>query len=311
MAESLSVKARLAYFSGNGILPSLVREYASGRAPHALMLSGPFGVGKSTLATLLSMALLCEGEDKPCGTCAACRQTERMSHANLLLLTPNDKQKSVKVEQARTLLAQLSSYPFLPGPRLVLLSGIEVFTPAAQNALLKVIEEPDAATYFLLTTSVEKSVLPTIRSRCRMFRLPIWPEPLITKLLMERGIKEAEALNLAELSAGSPGMALRIMDDAGFWTVKRLADENILSLREYSSFPAASRALKDAKDQADMLLDYTEGAALHLLRNEPDAPTSLRVRKLLEALFQARIYRSSNVSWQAVSDKILLTMLEE
>jgi DNA polymerase-3 subunit delta' len=311
VAETLSVKTRLAFFSGNGILPGLVREYALGRAPQALVLSGPFGVGKTIMANLLAMSLFCEREEKPCGQCAKCRQAERRGHANLISLSLPDKGKTVKVEQARALLAQLSSYPFLPGPRLVMLNDIDTFTPAAQNALLKVIEEPDASTFFLLTATGEKAVLPTIRSRCRGVRLPVWPESLIAKLLIMRGIPEAEAEELAVLSGGSPGMALRIRDDAAFWAVKRLADENIISLKQDSGLPAASRALKDARDHADMLLDYTEGAALHLLQSDPYSPSSLRARKLLEALIQARQHRASNVSWQAISDKILLTMLEE
>ena len=60
------------------------------------MLSGPFGVGKSTLANLLAMAMFCERDEKPCGQCAKCLQAEHRGHANLISLSPTDKGKPSK-----------------------------------------------------------------------------------------------------------------------------------------------------------------------------------------------------------------------
>ena len=157
--------------------------------------------------------------------------------------------------------------------------------PPRRNALLKVIEEPDASTFFLLTTTGEKAVLPTIRSRCRGVRLPVWPESLIAKLLKKQGIPVAEAEELAGLS-GRTARAWCL--ESG--TTRGSGRSSAWRMRTFfhsstdRGLPAASRALKDARDQADMLLDYTEGAALHLLRSDPDGPSSLRARKLLEAL---------------------------
>lgn len=303
----LSALERAVFARLSDSLPLLLTQYANSQAPHALMLSGPFGVGKSTFARLLAQTLLCEASDKPCGVCVACAKVRTDNHTNLLLVQAQEKQKTVKVEQARALLSSLASYPFGAGARVVLLQLVDSFTPQAQNALLKAIEEPDANTYFLLTCENESAVLSTIRSRCRMQRLPHWEEDLVVEVLLSKGVPRNEAADLARLGGGSPGSAMQIRQDPAFWQVKTLVDETILSLRTLSDFPAFSTRLRDQRDRADQVLDYVEQTAL--LRQQVRGQPSSRV--LLEGVLRARRQLASNVSWQAVIDSLLLYILEE
>ncbi len=276
------------------------------------MLSGPFGVGKSTLSRLLCMALLCEDEDKPCGDCPGCRRVRDGSHTNLITLSTLTGSKTVKVEQARGLISSLSSHPFSAGARVVLMASMDVFTAAAQNALLKAVEEPDGATRFILTAVHEKAVLPTIRSRCRHVRLPLWPRDMLEEWLHGRGIPEQEARELSALCGGSPGKALQIREDEGFWAVRKAAEESIFAIRDVFGFPAASALLRDQRDNADLLLDYAENAAIRSIDAEdPGNERTKRARRILEAVLTARKHRGSNVSWQAAADEILLSILEE
>lgn len=288
------------------LISPLLSQYQKQAAPSALMLSGPFGVGKSTLASLLAQALLCQGQDKPCGSCPACQKVRADSHPNLLTVGVMDRQRSVKVEQARKLLLELSTYPFSPGPRVVLLNRVDVFTPQAQNALLKTLEEPDSGTFFLLTCQNEQAVLITIHSRCQLLRLPPWPSDLLTELLQEQGLEKERASQLALLAQGSPGKALQIEHDPTFWQMKELADDCVLGLLDHASLPAASRRLKDQKDRADLLLDYLEGQAVN-----QQAGGHAKALALLNALVVARQQLASNLSWQAVIDNLLLSILEE
>jgi DNA polymerase-3 subunit delta' len=294
-------------------LPVLLKQYADQSAPHALMISGQFGVGKATLSGLLARALLCEAAGhRPCGACPGCRKTQSLSHPNLLQVRAAQKQRSVKVEQARALIASLSSYPFETGPRVVLLELVDTFTVQAQNALLKAVEEPDSATYFLLTCQNEQAVLSTIRSRCRMVRLPDWPDALIAQVLIQQGIARDEATKLTALAQGSPGKALQIKEDASFWSAKQLADETLLAITNLEQLPEASARLRDARDKADVILDYVQGAALRLAQDaafDPDA--GLRAQQLLESVLAARKFQASNLSWQAIADWMLLTIIKE
>ena len=115
-----------------------------------MLVSGPFGVGKEELCRLLAMTLLCESDNRPCTQCAECSKARHENHPNLLVVSTQARQKTVKVEQARQLLNDLSTYPFQSGRRVVLLLLVDTFTIQAQNALLKSIEEPDQNTFFIL-----------------------------------------------------------------------------------------------------------------------------------------------------------------
>ena len=173
-----------------------------------------------------------------------------------------DKQRNVKVEQARALQDSLSTYAFSSGARVVLLEQIDIFTPQAQNALLKVIEEPDSNTFFLLTCENEHAVLTTIRSRCQIQRIPTWPALLLEKQLAENGFPADDARSLAVLSGGSPGSAHAMHGDKQLWDMKELVDDAVLSLNDNSSLPHSSSASKTCRDQADAILDYIENAAI-------------------------------------------------
>lgn len=313
MADSQVTARQTAVFSKlSAAFPALIEQYAVHKAPHALLLTGQVGVGKATLAVLLSQALLCENAEKPCGECPGCQKARNQSHTNLLVVKAAENQRSVKVEQARTLLANLSTYPFSAGPRAVLLEQVDTFTPQAQNALLKALEEPDSATFFLLTCENLRAVLTTIRSRCQTFYIPPWPVELVSLLLTDQGIPADEAGQLSGFSGGSPGNALQIRNDPAFWSVKTLVDESILVLDHIRQLPAVSRKLRDAKDKADLLLDYVEDAALrqikrNALQNLPDK----RAQSMLEGVLAARRHQASNLSWQAIVDCLLLKILED
>lgn len=312
MDERQLAAGHAAYFEAlSPSLATLTTQYANGHAPHALMLSGPFSVGKKCLANLLSQALLCEMDQKPCGHCPACIKVQDNSHTNLLVVRLQDRQRSVKVEQSRTLLSSLASYPFAAGPRVVQLLQVDAFTPQAQNALLKAIEEPDAATFFLLTCENEDAVLTTIRSRCQILRIPPWPDALMLQLLSEQGIREAEAVQLIAQAGGSPGKALSIREDAAFWSMKELADKHILGLRDQRRLPQASAALRNLKDSADELLHYLENAAMRQIDPPVDAAQVKIARSLLEGVITARKHQASNLSWQAIIDHLLIKLLED
>ncbi|NLG57686.1 MAG: DNA polymerase III subunit delta' [Clostridiales bacterium] len=301
-------------------LTSLISGYLSGQAPQALLLSGPFGVGKRTLAQLLSLCLFCkEGDAAPCGQCKACKRLVSESHPDHLVLRLLPNAKSIKIDQVRDILSQLSQYPLEGGRRVVVLEDFDLFTVPAQNALLKAIEEPDQATSFILTATNEKAVLSTILSRCRLQRLPAWPDEALASFLTSRGLCEKTVQDLVPLSGGSPGTAMRLAEDEDFWSLKTRADEAFLGLRGPLGLPEASDKLKDFRQEASQLMDYLETKAIvsfnpeTLNQSDPDTrrTASLRHRALLESLFLARRQLASNVTWQGIADQLLLNILEE
>ncbi|NLC32423.1 MAG: hypothetical protein GX781_03905, partial [Clostridiales bacterium] len=240
-------------------------------------------------------------------------------HPNYLRLGLLPNSKSVKIDQVRDILAQLSQYPLESGRRVVVLEDFDLFTVAAQNALLKAIEEPDDVTVFILTATNEKSVLPTILSRCRLQRLPAWPDDLLETFLIGRGLPAQTARDLVPLSGGSPGSALRLAGDEDFWGLKSRADKALLSLTNASQLPEVSDQFKEFRQESKQLLDYLEAKAIASFTpnaSDPSDPeafgkASRKHRAMLESLFLAQRQRASNVSWQGIADQLLLTILEE
>ena len=309
-----------------GLSPALDRlldDYRQGRSPQALLLSGAQGIGKEELAVYLACSLLCtDAAEIPCGRCISCQHTLRGIHSNLSRLELSPREKSIKIDQLRKLLESLALNPLQAGKRVVMILEIDTMTVQAQNALLKSLEEPDEGTYFLLSTKNEQAVLPTIMSRCRLMRLTPWRDEKMLAFLTDEGISEERARELTGLSQGLPGAALRLDRDSQFWAVRKLLDESLFSVKSLGDIPSASAALKETKETADLVLGLVEQQAQLCLMAvfsgtasdvahpwHQASPTALK--RVLQAVMNARRYRSSNVSWQAILDRLLFIITKE
>ena len=190
------------------------RAIESQRPPHALLLSGPAGVGKTTLALDLAAGLLCladRSSQRPCGTCAACRKVEHGNHPDMHRLAPQGAGQQVRIGQVQALGAELALLPLEGRFRLAVVEQAQRLNIDAQNALLKTLEEPPAAVCIVLAVDDTAALLPTVVSRCARLRLgPVAPE-VIADLLQERGAADASrAAQIARLAGGRPGSALAL-----------------------------------------------------------------------------------------------------
>ena len=151
-----------------------------GPAPHAVLLVGPDGVGKTTLALDLAAGLLCTAEpaDRPCRACRACRLVERGGHPDLHRLGPVGPGRQVviggpdaKYRGVKDLIGELPLMPVEGGARVAIVEGADRMNEDAQSALLKTLEEPPAGVTIILCADAEARLLPTVRSRCFRVRL--------------------------------------------------------------------------------------------------------------------------------------------
>ena len=162
--------------AGNAHLKAQLSAQADGRGlAHAYLISGPAGVGKRTLARLLAAAMVCTGTGEiPCGVCPGCQKVQGDIHPDVTWVGSDGK--PISVGQVREL--RLGAYvrPNDASRRVFVLENAHNMKAAAQNALLKVLEEgPGYAAFLLLTTNAD-GVLSTIRSRCQTLSLsPLTP----------------------------------------------------------------------------------------------------------------------------------------
>ncbi len=302
----------------------LLDDYNQSQAPHALLLTGQSGIWKEEFAATLAASLLCTAtENKPCGHCDACHRASSGQHSNLYRLALAGDARSIKIEQLRELLSALSLHPLEEGRRVVMIIRVDAMTVQAQNALLKNLEEPESSDFFILTANNERAVLPTIVSRCQFVRLSVWPDDRVEQLLISRGVEKAQARALTQLAAGRPGIAIAAEADRRYGDANTLADATFFAVKKLSDIPAASMALKDARDTADLLLDLIEQRAGFALRasiasrlsdshhSEWSEASRSALSKLMEAVFAARKLKASNVSWQAIADQLLFTITKE
>lgn len=182
-----------------------------GRASHFYLISGPAGSGKRTLARLLSAAILCTGETKPCMHCNHCRKAMADTHPDKITVTDPDH-KNVAVKLVRQMRDDLFVRPNEAEKKIYIFPqelGIE-----GQNALLKTLEEPPGYGVFILLSDNPEKLLPTIRSRATELRLSALDTDIL-KTELRRRFPDADVATLeagAERSGGYLGQALTLLE---------------------------------------------------------------------------------------------------
>ncbi len=153
---------------GNEPAKQTLRDLLSeGRFPQALILQGESGCGKRTFARRIAQALVCTGDGvRPCGHCTACRKSMTGGHPDVLFVDGDTKPRGFGVDQIRSVRTDVRIRPNEADRKVYILAQAHHMTEQAQNALLKILEEPPAYTVFLLTCESAQQLLATVRSRC-------------------------------------------------------------------------------------------------------------------------------------------------
>ena len=191
---------------------SLKSHIDSDRIPHAVLMQGPAGLGKSSLAALFARRLLCLGSgERPCGHCHACHLFEAGNHPDYQLVGPEESGKAIKVDTIRKLINDLCLKPQYGGYRAFVIDQAEQMNPSSANALLKTLEEPAERTVIVLTTHRPSRLPSTILSRCQKLSIPApRKEEAMEWLQVQHPGCAAEVL--LNVAGGSPLHALALIE---------------------------------------------------------------------------------------------------
>jgi DNA polymerase-3 subunit delta' len=276
-------------FLGNTATVTHLREAVRAqRFPHSLILAGPRGAGKYTLALMLAKAVNClqptESDGLPdfCGVCRNCariadsanleelvaqavdarddlRETDKketriliQTHPDLLVVPPDPPQLLIKLGQVRQVIHVAYYRPPVESKRTFTIFTSSAFMKEAANSLLKVLEEPPEHTSLILLTENPQELLPTIRSRAVVHRLGAIPAPDLEALLAERRpeLKPKDRALAARLAEGAVGRALTI--DLGLYLASRqdalILLHNALKDPDYSQLFHATESYRAGAD---------------------------------------------------------------
>lgn len=237
-------------FLGNQrIVASLRRMLGRDRVPHALLFTGPRGIGRYTLAVMFAQAANCERvRDDFCGECPTCLSIGRLAdpaplieqglaergdspdtatvervplilqcHPDVWALPPDPVRRNRPVARPMIRMGQLraaqraASFAPLARRRVFILDGAETMSWHNADIFLKTLEEPPETATFILLAPRPDDLLPTIRSRSVIFRFAPVAAETVEKFLLERtSLNSAERHLAAQLSGGSPGAALHL-----------------------------------------------------------------------------------------------------
>ncbi len=297
----------------------LRRAIAQGRVASAYLFTGPPGVGKDRVAHALAQHVNCTQrvDDNACGVCDACRRLLTQTHPDVLLLqralkdAPKDPtfrrpdriedipeselSQIVSVQQVRELIARMPFRPHEGGTRWVIVREAERLRQEAANAFLKTLEEPPAATHFVLLTHRPSMLLPTIRSRCQTLRFGLLDDADVRAVLADLGHPADLIDTVAPLGDGSVGRALEFVDPSALKLRTDLCD----ALRA----AVAAYALDDT--QLAGLLDLAEAVGNRL---KADAHNGIDRRDLDAALtLLYRHYRNEAVAAAGRDSRAALT----
>ena len=241
------------FLGSEAMVGALRGALRSERVPHAMLFTGPRGVGKFTLARMFAQAANCERlKDDFCGECATCQRVGQLanledliaqglaergesadaatvervplilqSHPDVWVMVPDPVRLKSPVARPVLRIGQLRAVQraayFQPmgRRRVFILDGAETMRADVSNVFLKILEEPPGSATLILSAPSPFNLLPTIVSRCMQFHFAPLPQDEVESILKAKGtLKPAEIKLAAQLSEGSPGLATEMNVEA-------------------------------------------------------------------------------------------------
>lgn len=299
---------------------------------HAYLFQGEEGVGKEALARTFAAGLQCQSEstDKPCKECVSCRQMESGNQPDVIWVTR--EKASLGVDGIREQLCNtMDIKPFSSPYKIYLVPEAEKMTEAAQNALLKTIEEPPEYGIVILMTSNISALLPTIQSRCLTMEFRPLSTAVVESYVKEHcQVPDYQARASAAFAQGNLGKAMRYAKSEDFIERK----DHIISLLRHVEQMDLSEMLaviKDLGTRKDEVRDYIDLMVLwyrdvllfkatkdinqllfqdeaSYISREASHRSYEKIEEILQAFEKAKVRLRANVNFDITMELMLLAL---
>lgn len=315
------------------VIEHLQTAIKQNKISHAYIINGEEGAGKKLIASIFSTTLQCEEKgDNPCGICKSCMQAQSENHPDIIWVT--HEKASLGVEDIRVQVNNtIAIKPYSSIYKIYIIDEAEKMTEAAQNALLKTMEEPPKYAVIILLTNNKNKFLPTILSRCVTLELKVVSTELIKDYLMtQQHIPDYAAHQSAVFAQGNVGKAIRYSSSEEFQKTK----DEILHLLKYiddmevyeivESIKNLSAHKLEIKDYIDLMILWYRDVLMIKVTSDPNLliyqeeyrylskQGSTRdfeeIENIINAMNKAKIRLDANVNFDIVMELMLLTLKE-
>ncbi|MCW8944177.1 MAG: DNA polymerase III subunit delta' [Sedimenticola sp.] len=258
------------------------------RLPHALLLTGSAGLGKSHFAHLLAASLLCNSlqeTDTPCGVCKGCRLVDADTHPDYTLITPEEPGKAIKIDTIRQFTQRGSLTSQSGGFKVIIIEPADALNTAAANSLLKTLEEPVDRTVMILVSASAGKLPATIRSRCQQYHFTP-PTATTAVAWLNEHVNDSDPSLLLSLASGAPLLALKYATEGALAERTKMIEE-LTGIFKKTDNPI-SIALRWSQLDQGSVVKWFSGWVIDLIRvkigSESAAIINIDQRERLHAL---------------------------
>lgn len=328
------------FIANKNVFDFLEKSIKKNKLARSYIFKGSLDLGKATIAKHFAKILFCQNKTA-CGICLPCQKFNRNPAAlgDLHILEKKPDKKNILIEDTREFINKLSLSSFADSYKIGIIKEAQNLNPSSSNALLKTLEEPREKVIIILTTSRINSILPTIQSRTQILNFNEVEHGAIYDLLVQRyGAKRDAARDIARLSFGRPGLAIKLFQDKNFYKDYLEKTDIFLGFLSKSlnqKINSAEKIVKKSKknetrkivDSIENLLSIGESLIRDLIlleygQNEliqhyslvdrlNQIKQNLRTKELLELmnkLSRAREYLKANVAPKTVLESFVISL---
>ncbi len=234
---------------------------ATDRLSQAYIITGEKGMGKKSVSRYVASLILCESHTA-CGKCASCMSMQKGSHPDLTVLRREEGKASLGVESVREIKTEVYTRPVMSDYKVILAEEMHLATIGAQNAMLKMIEEPPEGVVFLMLADTMSPILPTIASRSVVTELSPLENDVLKRISPDADYEIA-------MCAGNPGRLLKLAGDADYREMRdKVADAffSSLSPEPYAPYESASildKLKADKEEVFSVMLSLSRDIYMH------------------------------------------------
>lgn len=231
---------------------SVLATIKGNKIPHALIIEGDKGTGRHTLASYITLAAVCEAEDKPCEECTACRIAKGGNHPDIAVVAPEEGKKNISVAQVRKVREDTFVKPHRAGKKVFIIDGADLMNEQSQNALLKILEEPPENVVFILIAESKSALLETVISRCVCISLSAPDFDTSKEYIKSLGKYNEEEINIALAETdGNIGKAFDILEGDSSSEFKTLTGKFLSYMLDGNEFEMLKLVSRFEKNRID------------------------------------------------------------